>query len=186
MVQAGRIVLLLFPFPIHPAVAMQHRKGGMTGESADGRADFDFGEGDRAVCHRRLATRLAGADAWQAFPGTGRMQRVMGALAMSDKLIRFPGGACRALALCSFGPATGLWAIWRVEGRRPHAIDVPVQGRFVDGVGRFTVEDSVQGRPVLVAFRWSQTAEGPRWQQALSPDAGATWEVNRITDFRRV
>jgi hypothetical protein len=156
------------------------------GGDADGRADFDFQEGSRTVLHRRLVTRLAGADDWQEFPGESRMQRLLGGLGnVEDNLIHLPSGAYRALALRTFDPASGLWAIWWVDGRQPHALDVPVKGRFRDGVGRFTAEDRFEGRSILVEFQWSQTAQGPRWQQAYSPDAGATWEVNWTMDFRR-
>jgi hypothetical protein len=155
-------------------------------DSTDGRADFDFQEGSWTVRHRRLATRLAGADDWQEFPGTSRMQRILGGLGnVEDNLIRFPGGDYRAIALRSFDPGTGLWAIWWVDGRQPHAMDVPVKGRFQDGVGRFTARDTFQGRPVVVEFQWSHTAQGPRWQQAFSPDDGASWEVNWVMDFSR-
>jgi hypothetical protein len=153
----------------------------------DGRGDFDFEEGSWAVRHRRLVTRLAGATDWEEFDGTSRMSRLMGGLAnVEDNLLHLPSGSYRALALRTFDPATGLWAIWWVDGRAPHQLDVPVKGRFQDGVGRFVAEDSFQGRPVLVEFQWRQTPEGPRWQQAFSPDRGGAWEVNWTMDFRRV
>ncbi len=151
----------------------------------DGRADFDFEEGRWTVLHRRLATRLAGASDWEEFGGESRMWRLMDGLAnIEDNLLHLPAGPYRALAMRTFDPATGLWAIWWVDGRNPHALDVPVKGRFDGGIGRFVAEDQFQGRPIQVEFQWSQTAQGPRWQQAFLPDGGATWEVNWIMDFR--
>lgn len=153
----------------------------------DGRADFDFQEGQWAVHHRRLQTRLAGADDWQEFPGTSTMRRTMGGLGnVEDNLLHLPDGDYRAMAVRTFDPASGLWAIWWVDGRNPHVLDVPVKGRFDGGVGRFTAADSFQGRPILVEFQWSQTPQGPRWQQAFSPDGGASWEVNWVMEFRAV
>lgn len=152
----------------------------------DGRADFDFEQGAWAVRHRRLVTRLQDADDWQEFGGESRMYPVLGGLGnVEDNLLHLPGGSYRALALRSFDPATGLWAIWWLDGRSPHGLDVPVIGRFVNGVGRFTAQDSFAGRPIVVEFQWSQTPQGPRWQQAFSPDGGASWEVNWVMDFRR-
>jgi hypothetical protein len=151
----------------------------------DGRADFDFEEGSWTVHHRRLQTRLAGADDWQDFAGTCRMWRTMGGLGnVEDNLLHLPDGDYRAMAIRTFDAATGLWAIWWVDGRTPHVLDVPVKGRFSNGVGRFTAKDSFQGRPVVVEFQWSQTPKGPRWQQAFSQDDGATWEVNWVMEFR--
>lgn len=152
----------------------------------DGQTDFDFLEGAWRVAHRRLGTRLAGANDWESFGGTCHMQRHLGGAAnVDDNVVDLPSGSYRALTLRSFDAATGLWAIWWVDGRHPHSLDVPVKGRFQDGIGHFRAEDSFAGRPILVEFEWRQTAEGPRWQQAFSPDAGATWEVNWIMDFRR-
>lgn len=152
----------------------------------DGRADFDFEEGSWAVRHRRLGTRLQGADDWEEFPGESRMHRVLGGLGnVEDNHLHVPGGSYRALALRSFDPATRLWAIWWLDGRSPHGLDVPVVGRFENGLGRFTAQDRFNGQPVVVEFQWSQTPEGPRWQQAFSPDNGVSWEVNWVMDFRR-
>jgi hypothetical protein len=152
----------------------------------DGRSDFDFEVGDWIVQHRRLNTRLAGAADWETFGGTSRMQHLLGGLGnVEDNLLHLPAGDYRALALRTFDPATGLWAIWWVDGRDPHQLDVPVKGRFQDGIGRFVATDSFQGRPIMIEFQWSQTPDGPRWQQAFSPDAGQSWEINWVMDFRR-
>ena len=151
-----------------------------------GRYDFDFQIGTWTVRHRRLVTRLAGAEDWEEFAGESHMRPVLNGLGnIEDNLIHLPAGAYRAMAMRTFDPATGLWAIWWVDGRAPHRLDPPVVGRFENGVGRFRAADSFQGRPILVEFEWRQTPDGPRWQQAFSPDAGATWEVNWTMDFRR-
>jgi hypothetical protein len=153
----------------------------------DGRADFDFEEGSWSVLHRRLGTRLKGADDWQEFAGESHMRRVLGGLGnVEDNLLHLPGGSYRALALRSFDPATRKWAIWWLDGRSPHGLDVPVVGSFDNGVGRFTARDSFAGRPVVVEFQWLQMPQGPRWQQAFSPDDGMSWEVNWVMDFRRM
>jgi len=39
---------------------------------------------------------------------------------------------------------------------------------------------------VLVRFLWLRTlTRAPRWEQAVSPDGGATWETNWTMDFTR-
>ena len=65
-------------------------------------------------------------------------------------------------------------------------IDVPVVGRFVDGVGTFLAEDTFEGRPIVVRFLWTRTdTPSPRWEQAFSEDGGTTWETNWEMDFTR-
>ena len=47
-------------------------------------------------------------------------------------------------------------------------------------------EDSHDGQPVLVTFRWDRRDPGrPIWQQAFSADGGHSWETNWFMYFRR-
>ena len=90
------------------------------------------------------------------------------------------------MSLHSFDPATQTWSIWWLDGRRPGALDVPVQGGFKDGVGTFLAHDTLNGAPILVRFQWTfPQPEQPRWEQAFSPDDGQTWETNWIMDFSK-
>ena len=51
----------------------------------------------------------------------------------------------------------------------PWAMDPPVVGRFVDGVGTFYSDGTVNGRPARTRFIWSEiTPTSARWEQALS------------------
>jgi hypothetical protein len=61
-----------------------------------------------------------------------------------------------------------------------------VFGSFEGDTGIFEGEDTLDGRPILVRFRWSGiTTETPRWEQAFSEDGGETWETNWVMDFTR-
>jgi hypothetical protein len=150
--------------------------------------DFDFEHGAWRVRHRRLATRLKGANDWQEFDGTADVRPILGGAGnVEDNLIRYPGGAYRAIALRSYDAETGLWAIWWLDQRAPHGLDVPVVGRFDNGVGIFDADDTQEGRPVRLRFRWDVAGQGgPRWSQALSEDEGQTWEVNWEMQFTAV
>jgi hypothetical protein len=86
----------------------------------------------------------------------------------------------------TFDPKTGQWTIWWLDGRNPGNLDVPVKGRFENGVGTFYADDTFEERPIKIRFVWSHiTATTCRWEQAFSPDAGRTWETNWIMEFRR-
>jgi hypothetical protein len=66
-------------------------------------------------------------------------------------------------------------------------MEPPVVGRFEQGVGRFYADETLRGRPIRVRFIWSEiTATTARWEQAFSPDAGASWEINWDMRFTRI
>jgi len=110
-----------------------------------------------------------------------------GSANMDDNLLHLPGGTYRALTLRSYDPASKQWAIWWLDGRTPHTLDVPVRGSFTDGKGVFDADDLLNGKPIRVRFAWSDiTTESAHWEQAFSADAGATWETNWTMDFTRV
>lgn len=152
--------------------------------------DFRFLEGEWQVRHRQLKRRLQGETEWSEFDGTARAWGLLdGAGSVDDNLLHAPGGTYRAASVRAYDAEAGLWSIWWVDGRagRQVALDPPVRGSFAGGVGTFTAEDTLDGRPILVRYLWSEiTATSARWEQAFSPDAGATWEVNWIMQFTRV
>ncbi|AUH64709.1 DUF1579 domain-containing protein [Paracoccus zhejiangensis] len=150
-------------------------------------SDFDFEFGRWHVRHRRLRERLVGCEEWDEFSGTSEARPVLGGNGnIEDNLIHFPDGAYRAIAIRAFDPANESWAIWWLSSASPHQLDVPVIGRFKDGVGSFYAEDKLQGRPITVRFLWLNTESGsPRWEQAMSADGGATWETNWVMEFER-
>ncbi|MBU4530010.1 MAG: DUF1579 domain-containing protein [Hoeflea sp.] len=150
--------------------------------------DFDFVYGDWKVRHRRLTVRLKGSDEWEEFDGTSSTRPVLGGNGnIEDNWIDFPGGAYRAVALRSYDRAAEVWAIWWLDQRNPHHLDVPVVGRFANGVGTFLADDSFEGRPIKVRFNWvSLATDSCRWEQAFSSDGGLSWETNWIMQFSRV
>ena len=149
--------------------------------------DFDFQQGRWRVKHRRLKARLAGSTDWEEFEGTSEQRPLLGGNGnIEDNLLHLPGGDYRAVALRSFDPVGGTWAIWWLDGRNPHQLDVPVIGRFENGVGGFFAEDVHEGRPIRIRFLWlAADTDAPRWKQAMSDDGGATWETNWTMDFTR-
>ena len=149
--------------------------------------DFDFSLGDWNVRHRRLKKRLAGCTEWTEFSGRVSNGALLGGYGnVEDNLLHLPEGPYRAVALRSFDPQRGQWSIWWLDGRFPGQLDVPVVGRFEQGVGTFYADDTLDGRPIKVRFLWfTATPEQPRWEQAFSADDGATWETNWIMDFFR-
>jgi hypothetical protein len=150
--------------------------------------DFDFLIGRWRVAHRRLNARLKGCSEWTRFAGLCVAHKTLGGYGnVDDNWLELPSGAYRALTMRAYDAAKRNWSIWWLDGRSPGALDVPVVGSFVDGVGTFLANDTLEGQPIVVRFRWTMPQpDAPRWEQAFSADAGATWEANWVMDFDRI
>jgi hypothetical protein len=159
-----------------------------TANPGSGVHDFDFYFGKWRVHHRRLKERLAGSDEWQEFDGTSEAWPLLGGAGnVDDNVLELPAGTYRAVSLRSFDPETGQWAIWWLDERNPGRLDPPVVGGFVDGIGTFQCDDTLNGQPIVVRFLWSNITETScRWEQAFSTDGGETWEVNWIMESTRI
>jgi hypothetical protein len=64
---------------------------------------------------------------------------------VDDNLLHLPTGTHRAVTLRTFEPSSNTWSIWWLDGRKPGALDVPVAGRFNQGVGTFIANDTFEG-----------------------------------------
>jgi hypothetical protein len=170
-----------------PALADQSDHKTVAAADTSGLHAFDTRGGQWTAHHRRLQTRSGGGQDWQEFDGTQTGWILLGGLSNVDEnLFRRPDGDVTGVTLRSYDPKTGEWSIWWLDTRNPGELDPPVKGRFVDGVGTFYSDDTLDGKPIKVRFVWSNmTRDSAHWEQAFSFDGGKTWEVNWITDFKR-
>ncbi|MGE3877413.1 MAG: DUF1579 domain-containing protein [Parvibaculaceae bacterium] len=152
----------------------------MTGES-----DFDFLQRGWNVRHRKLATRLAGANDWQEFDGTSTTRPILaGHGNIEDNYLDDPAGAYHAAALRAFEASTGLWRIWWLDMRDPTELGAPLVGRFDGARGEFLADDHWNHKPIKVRFVWlKHHGAGPMWEQSFSEDGGVTWEPNWTMRF---
>ena len=157
------------------------------GEFQAGPADWDWLVGSWTVQHRKLKERLVGSTEWLSFEGTCVNWPLLGGHGnVDDNVFHAPGGTYRGVGLRARDPETGLGAIWWLDSRAPDQLDVPVRGGFSDGVGIFQCDDTWNGTPVTVRFRWSRIETNSAvWDQAFSTDGGQTWEINWVMEFTR-
>ena len=130
---------------------------------------------------------MTGCTDWIVFSGTSSTRKILAGYGnVEDNVLRFPDGDVKAAAFRSFDQRLQRWAIWWLDGRAPHRLDVPVVGSFVGTVGTFVGNDTLDGKPIVVRFIW-QTNPGanPVWEQAFSGDGGKTWETNWVMEFFR-
>ncbi len=159
----------------------------------NGSRDFDFWMGSWRIDNERLVGRLKGSTTWENFEARCHARHLPGGIGNYDDFLPVswrPGFV--GMSLRAYNPATGLWSIYWLDNQtggldaNGHLLP-PVVGRFTDGVGVFEGDDTLDGRPIRVRFIWSQiTPTGARWEQAFSPDGGATWETNWVMRMTRL
>jgi hypothetical protein len=145
--------------------------------------DFDFLAGAWTVSNRRLKARGVGSTDWDEFPATICATIYLNGVANVDE-IQFPTKGWSGLTLRTFDTAKKQWSIFWVNSRTG-ILYPPVVGGFDGDVGELYGEDTDDGRPVKVRFRW--TKRGPdraSWEQAFSAD-GVTWETNWTNELVR-
>lgn len=148
-----------------------------------GFADFDFLIGEWNIENELLRERLVGSSAWETFPATSKVEKVMDGCGNLDQMF-VPRRGFTGMTLRLYDPATKLWSIYWSD-TKSFRLFPPTVGRFEDGSGEFFGDDVEGGRPVRVRFRWT-AGETPRWEQAMSTDGGRSWELNWVMKFTRL
>jgi hypothetical protein len=168
------------------ALAMAPPIAAGSGSAARGR-DWHWLTGSWEVRHERLKERLTGNHEWEEFNGKSAFWSTLGGLGnVDDNIIDIPSGSYRGVSIRAFDPKSEKWAIWWLDGRNPTYIEPPVLGGFEGDTGTFIGRDTLRGQPILMRFRWHDVrSQRPWWEQAFSPDDGATWEVNWRNYFTR-
>ena len=155
----------------------------------DGRTDFDFLFGRWTIHNRKLADVLdPDCTEWVEFPARGEARPILAGLGNIDSFIAADvagTGPYEGMTLRLFDPQAGVWRIWWASTRQPGHLDVPMEGRFVDGHGVFHCDDVLNGQPVKVRFDWTPGDVSARWEQAFSYDGGQTWRPNWVMVFTR-
>ena len=146
--------------------------------------DFDFLHGTWRIEHRRLRERLAGCDEWTTISGNADVRPVLGGIGNFDSLT-LDNDDFEGVTLRLFDLREKVWTIHWADSRRGR-LDPPLTGTFIDGVGTFYGDDVHNEQPVRVRFIWRDLgANEASWEQAFSPDGGATWETNWYMRFTR-
>lgn len=161
-------------------------------KSNGGIDDFNFLLGRWHVKNDRLVARLQGCSEWEHFEASQHNHALPGKIGNIDDFVADgwrPGFV--GLSLRVFNPVTQLWSIYWLDNRTGglNAAGIllpPVVGRFEDGVGLFEGDDELDGRAIRVRYKWSViTPRSAQWEQFMSADAGATWEMNWRMTFQR-
>lgn len=174
------MVLAAFTLLVCPAVAA----------AQDGQHDFDWMIGSWKATLKRLEKPLTGSTTWVEFEGTQVTKHLWGGRAVMDEFsVNNPTTKTRVdgLTVRLYNPKSRQWSIYWANANNG-AFSLPATvGGFKNGRGEFYDHEDYQGRMILVRYVWSDiTPTSAHFEQAFSVDGGQTWEVNWISDIKRV
>jgi hypothetical protein len=153
--------------------------------------DFDFLVGKWKMYNRRLNKRFENCKDWTEFISMDENHKILSGTADMDtysttEMPGMEGKLFEGVTLRLFNPQTRLWSLYWVASN-VGALDPPVVGSFENKVGHFFTKDIINGKKVIVMFRWdARNQDRPVWSQAFSPDNGKTWEWNWYNVSERV
>lgn len=156
--------------------------------AGDGQRDFDWEIGAWHTEVRVLADPLSETeDEWLHFEGTSVVRPLLDRRANVVELqVAGPTGRIEGLNLRLYEPEARRWSLTFVNIRNG-LLTPSVYGGFHNGIGEFHGDDQLGGRPITVRFLiYRQGPDRARFEQAFSPDDGATWETNWIAVDHRI
>jgi hypothetical protein len=153
----------------------------------DGQHDFDFEIGTWKIHLKKLMSPLTGSKNWVEFDGTSVTKKIWDGRAQIEQFeTDSPMGHIEGLTLRLYDPQSHQWRLYWANSKNG-IVDPPQVGEYKNGQGEFYAQDTINGKVILVRFIWSKTdTDVPHFEQSFSEDGGKTWEVNWITDQRRV
>jgi len=180
------ITLLAAALLFAPLCAMHAVAAPTVASSRDGHKDFDFLMGTWRTHYTRLRYPLTGGHSWYGCDGTSVVRPFWGGSGnLEDGDVRCPHQYIGGMTLRMYSVITHQWSLY--WGTRKSGLEMPAQvGHFKNGVGDFLADDTWNGKPIIVRFRWTTRDGHPHFEQAFSPDKGKTWETNWTTDYARI
>jgi len=156
-------------------------------ETRDGQHDFDPLIGKWKYHLKRRLHPLTGSATWVEGEGTGVCFKIWDGGAQLDTIeVDGPTGHIEGLTLRTYNPQSHQWRLYWAN-RMNGILDPPQIGEFKNGRGEFFAQDTINDRTILIRYVWTDLATpSPHFEQSFSDDGGKTWEVNWITDQKRV
>jgi hypothetical protein len=153
--------------------------GGAEAAKTGKAGDFDFLNGEWKIEHRRLKDGR-----WETFHGEATVRTILAGTVSVEEL-RIASQNFSGMGLRVLDAGQKLWADYWLNGR-DGKLNAPTWGSFAHGAGTWDALENEAGSPVIVRGVWDQiTQSSCRWHQAVSRDAGLSWEENWIMHWQR-
>jgi len=148
--------------------------------------DFDFEFGSWKAHLERIRHPLSGDKAWVTYDGTSVVHPLLhGRENVGELDVAGSAGAIQGLTIRTFDPRKRRWNVYWVSAA-DGLVTSPMIGGFHNGRGVFLGNDTLNGKPILVRFEFSNVERDRfRFRQAFSGDGGRSWEVNWMATFER-
>jgi hypothetical protein len=184
LVGAGAMSLLPFPSAAAPQVPTGGKTPPVPKLPTGDLHDFDFFVGNWSSVNRRLKKRWVGSTDWDVFPNTVRCESRMGGVVNIDEVV-FPTKGWSGMTVRTFSLEKRQWSLYWINSKTGELFP-PVVGGFTGDHGEFYGDDTDDGRPIKVVFRWTRLGpDAARWEQSFSLD-GKAWEKNWVVEHSRV
>lgn len=155
-------------------------KGIITGR---GKGDFDFLVGNWSIRHRKL--KSAASPDWIEFSSGATVSRALDGLASIEEL-RNPDGSYLGMGVRVWQADEKAWADHWTSAANG-VVNPPQMGKFIDGEGVFTSEETIDGVHWIYRGVWDHiTAHSCRWHQSSSADNGRTWSWDWWMEWTRI
>lgn len=156
-------------------------------EMQDHQHDFDFEFGSWKAYLRRRVHPLTGSHEWVEYDGTSVVHKMWnGAANVGELKVDGKAGHIEGMTLRFYNPDSHKWSIYWANRNDGEITVPPMVGDFENGRGEFYDHETLNGKPIMVRFIFSDlTPTSFRLEQAFSPDGGKSWEPNWISTFTR-
>ena len=183
-------VLCCFAFihpPLNGKLKQQPAPASPSQDAArDGQHDFDPLLGHWKFHLKRRPHPLSGSNEWVDYEGTGTCRKIWDGAEIEQAVFDGPKVHIEGFVIRLYNPESHQWRLYW-SSRKSGSFDPPQVGEFKNGRGVFVAQDTINGKTILVRFEWTNLAtESPHFEQSFSDDGGKTWEVNWITDQKRI
>lgn len=149
--------------------------------------DFDFLIGQWKVINNRLKSWMCDCHEWIQFESQHTEKKhSLGSGNFAVHQYVFNHALYERSVLRKFNDTYQFWEINRIDQMSSLALQ-SLKGTFWKNKGSFISRGLLDEQEVLVWAEWTKVNSNfAYWEQSVSNDNGATWELNWIMDFKRI
>ena len=168
------------------AAAAEPVNGATPSSARDGQHDFDFNIGVWRTQIHRILDPLEGGGHTMELSGIVTIRKVWDGRASLEEIeADSPNGHWEALSLFLYNPQSHQWSRSFVNARDPTPSGAFV-GSFKNGRGELYLQDTIDGRSVLVRGVFSDIKpDSHTYTEAYSDDGGTTWRTSLVAHLTR-